>query len=237
MSEFGIFTGRIKKQKIQVLIKTWEAMEKEFGLDIHGSIDCQSGFIQEMEEALPNNRKITVVHDIQEGTYTWGLYEITTAMISTDYIVIDGQSIELSQETLDEFKEYQEQKKLTYKKIYDKFTTYGLHFTDINGQAFCTNDTTNIPNGSSSSKQVEILQALNKLLNVAKYLNEDWVPDWGINTQKYFLCIEACTDEAVVDMTLDCMYAGPFFKSRSTAEEAIEILGHDVIRLSQTNDY
>lgn len=43
-----------------VKIKTWEAMEEEFGLDTLDDIDCIDCFTQTMEERLPEDRIIEV---------------------------------------------------------------------------------------------------------------------------------------------------------------------------------
>jgi hypothetical protein len=46
-----------------VKIKTWDQMEKEFGLTGSGSINCTIVFTEEMEEDLPKNRIIVLEND------------------------------------------------------------------------------------------------------------------------------------------------------------------------------
>jgi len=56
---------------MKVKIKTWEAMEKEFGLYDDGDIPCAFGFLECMEQALPEDRVIDVRVDIgQDSTGT-----------------------------------------------------------------------------------------------------------------------------------------------------------------------
>jgi len=43
----------------KVKIKTWEAMEKEFGIYV-GTINCDYGFTSYMEKSLPDNRIVTI---------------------------------------------------------------------------------------------------------------------------------------------------------------------------------
>lgn len=47
----------------KVRIKTWEKMEKEFGLDIAKDINCRDTFTKIMEERIPNHRIIEINED------------------------------------------------------------------------------------------------------------------------------------------------------------------------------
>jgi len=47
-----------------VKIKTWEQMEKEFGLDENGSIDCPYIFTKEMENLIPEDRVIEIYDEM-----------------------------------------------------------------------------------------------------------------------------------------------------------------------------
>ena len=47
---------------MKVKIKTWEAMEKKFGLDVDGDINCEAFFTKNMEDKMPDNRIINLVH-------------------------------------------------------------------------------------------------------------------------------------------------------------------------------
>ena len=59
-----------------VKIKTWEQMEREFGLDEDGYINCQNKFVENMERDLPKNRIILIKNDMwknSEGFYDWNI--------------------------------------------------------------------------------------------------------------------------------------------------------------------
>lgn len=67
---------------IKVKIRTWESMEKEFGLSDEGFIKCKNSFIKEMEEQMPEDRIISVYRKDDEN-YIWniGCWTITDEMI------------------------------------------------------------------------------------------------------------------------------------------------------------
>lgn len=85
----------------------------------------------------------------------------------------------------------EKEKKLTYEDIAKELFPDGKsHYyfdsgaqinTTINRKFNCT-----YKNNANSRKQLEKLLAINMLMNVAKYLNKDWQPDWdNINEYKY----------------------------------------------------
>jgi len=69
-----------------VKIKTWEQMEKEFGLTYHGYINIEEKFTRFMNKLLPSNRVINVEKDNHNNYYyIWYsdsyTYHITDEMI------------------------------------------------------------------------------------------------------------------------------------------------------------
>ena len=130
------------------------------------------------------------------------------------------------------------QKKITYRDIAEilfkvravYITSYGDIATDIYphkvGRGMYT----------TSKKQAEKLSAINKLLNVAKYLNGDWQPNWNdIEENKYYIKIDigriqiGCANTIFSDIV--------YFKSIKLAEQAIEILGEETIMLALSTDW
>ena len=88
-----------------------------------------------------------------------------------------------------------------------------------------------------SVQQAGRLKAIHQLMNVAKYLNGDWIPDWKDSNQfKYSIYLDYFYPEhpgkgfikisrnSIFD--LGCVY----FKSEELAKRAIEILGEEKIR-------
>lgn len=84
---------------------------------------------------------------------------------------------------------------------------------------------------SPTKAQLESILSLNKLCNVAKYLNGDWLPD-GDYRNEWQITTDIRTGEIVVDWF--SYKHGPLFKSKVLAKQAIEILGEDEIRKALT---
>ena len=87
-----------------------------------------------------------------------------------------------------------------------------------------------------SEKQAQKLLAINKLMNVAKYFNNGWQPNWNNYKEfKYYLCI---SDNKIQIDYMYCRYSDiVYFKSKEFAEQAIEILGEETIKLALCTDW
>lgn len=136
----------------------------------------------------------------------------------------------------------EKEKKLTYEDVArELFSTYcyyinrngGILNIPISDNSNCSKDA----NNCTSKKQAEKLLAINKLMNVAKYLNDGWQPHWEIIERKWYIFlnvvykkIEICYETKVQNCTI-------YFKSEELAQQAIEILGEDTIRLALCSDY
>lgn len=147
--------------------------------------------------------------------------------------VPDGYEIDKENSTFDCIKFKSIDKKLTYddiaKELFEGENRYITTFTCLKGwkDVICT-----------SPKQAEKLIAINKLLNVAKYLNGEWCPNWqDADERKYFIyiCPRDCyigVKSATVHMS-DIVY----FKSEELAKHAIEILGEETIKTALSTDW
>lgn len=127
-------------------------------------------------------------------------------------------------------------KQLTYEDICNKLFKYGHYYTDEDGD-LCFNDrgANECPNNATTKHQLECLIARNKLANVAKYLNDGWEPGrtdlghfdaWVLYTtpNKDFIGwikISNCSENSNV-----------LFKSIELAQQAIQILGEETIKLA-----
>lgn len=94
-----------------------------------------------------------------------------------------------------------------------------------------------LPNNALSKKQLEKLIAINKLMNVAKYINGNWQPDWNNEEGKYYIQIENVSNNLNIDCTGLFNSAIVYFKSEELARQAIEILGEETIKLALCTDY
>lgn len=135
-------------------------------------------------------------------------------------------------------------KKLTYDNIAKElFKDKKTYYTD----AFCNIkaiDAANINcydiNNCTSEKQLKKLLAINQLMNVAKYLNGDWQPDWNNENKreyKYYLYIDYPGNKIEIAYLASCCSDGIYFKSEKLAQQAINILGEETIKLALCTDW
>ena len=84
---------------------------------------------------------------------------------------------------------------------------------------------------STSIQQLEQIRALNKLMNVAKYLNGDWKPNWNDEFENKF-CIHYALGKLYLSSKQRANYGCVYFKSEKLALQAIEILGEKEIKVA-----
>lgn len=88
-----------------------------------------------------------------------------------------------------------------------------------------------------SEKQAKKLYAINLLMNVAKYLNGDWTPNWEDSDE--VKCYIHFYNRKYID--IDCSYQYNYclvyFKTIQLAQQAIEILGEETIKLALSTDW
>ena len=72
---------------MRVKIKTWEEMEKEFGLTMLQDIDCKAVFTKNMEKFMPEDRIVDVSEHNYDDYFIWSIDD-TTYNISEDMISI-----------------------------------------------------------------------------------------------------------------------------------------------------
>lgn len=136
---------------------------------------------------------------------------------------------------------FKKKKQSTYEDVAKELFSKGLiaYWADIDGNVHLRRmeySTELIePINCVSENQAKKLLAINKLMNIAKYLNGDWKPDWNNASQaKYYLSI--FNDSVEINGTI---YNSRivYFKSEKFVKQAIEILGEDTIRLALSTDW
>lgn len=86
-----------------------------------------------------------------------------------------------------------------------------------------------INNNHTSEEQICQLLYLNKLMNVAKYLNGDWEPDFrNTDEQKWF--IDYCSILGTDFICGNYRHSNVYFKSEELVKQAIEILGEEEVK-------
>lgn len=125
-------------------------------------------------------------------------------------------------------------KGLTYEDVAGKLFSdrrafYIEDHGDINSARFSLADTHLCdPNNATSRKQLEQILALNKLMNVAKYLNGDWEPQ--LEKAKAYLYFGNIGRKIEVDVATYITHSPVYFKSVDLACQAIEILGETEVK-------
>jgi hypothetical protein len=107
------------------------------------------------------------------------------------------------------------------------------YYTNADGIIRETSVGWNCPNAAPTEHQLQRLLAINKLMNVAYYLNDDWKPDWeDENAYKYFLYYNHENKKIAIDCNCITQKSSVYFKSEKLTEQAIEILGEETIKLA-----
>lgn len=93
-------------------------------------------------------------------------------------------------------------------------------------------------NNCTSENQSKKLLAINQLMNVAKYLNEDWKPDWNNdNERKFTIYINKNNTKICIDCKYIYNQCIVYFKTEELAQKAINILGEEIIKLALSTDW
>lgn len=127
-------------------------------------------------------------------------------------------------------------KGLTYEDVAEKLfknkRTYFLgalanitDYTPENGGVY-------LPNQAPSKKQLQRLLAINKLMNVAEYLNEGWKPGWEDSFRKWYIYYDHDVKSLMVECNLAHQHSSVYFQSEELAKGAIEILGEEEVKLA-----
>lgn len=84
---------------------------------------------------------------------------------------------------------------------------------------------------STSQRQLQQIRALNKLMNVAKYLNGDWEPDFtNTHFHKFYISYDSDKKKLTIQFKQYMNNGSVYFKSEELALQAIEILGEEEVK-------
>lgn len=191
--------------------------------------------VSDSNKIMVNNKPLGITFEsLEEAKKFYSMKEEKEIKIE----IPEGYEIDKENSTFECIK--LKKKELTYGDISKAlFEGKEIFYTDDIGRVscyFCSEEQCIDSNNCTSKKQAEKLLAINKLMNVAKYLNKGWAPDWNMDTQnKYYFYL---TNVAIYVSIITTMNVGiTCFKTRELAEKAIEILGEDTIRLALSTDY
>lgn len=125
-------------------------------------------------------------------------------------------------------------KQLTYKDVCKKLFTDDYWYSDNFGTISVV-ETIDAhiyeSNNATTKQQLECILAKNKLANVARYLNGEW--DTFNNDNHYIIWMNHLTRNLHIEhSTLSSEHSTIVFKSKELAEQAIEILGEETIKVA-----
>jgi hypothetical protein len=122
-------------------------------------------------------------------------------------------------------------KQFTYEDVCKKLFERGHYHTDGNGNIHFVNWTNECPNNASTQHQLECILAKNQLANTARYLNSEW--DNYLTDLYYIIWMHPRIRSLHVEQanfSSECSTV--IFKSRELAQQAIEILGEETVKLA-----
>jgi hypothetical protein len=124
-------------------------------------------------------------------------------------------------------------KKTEYRTVAEKlFLNKQTYYISVNG-AICSCLLKEYPskaNNATSKQQLEQILALNKLMNVAKYLNGNWKINWRSKQEKYYIVYDYWKYVLTVTCANCFQSTLVYFESPALAKQAIEILGEEEVK-------
>ena len=122
---------------------------------------------------------------------------------------------------------------LTYEDVCEELFKDGHYFIDDLSKIYKNSFVAYDSNAATTRHQLECILAKNKLANVAKYLNGDWDKEDFESDSKWIIFLHAKLNAiGVRKISSSTEQANIIFKSIELAQQAIDILGEDTIKLA-----
>lgn len=132
-------------------------------------------------------------------------------------------------------------KQLTYEEISNAlFEEKDNYFITSFGQILPNIDCAkkDFPNIAASKHQLQCILAKNKLANVARYLNGDWTKKEQEDSPNWVIFFNTLLNQIIIQKTsLYSEETNVLFKYKELAQQAIEILGEETVKLALTPLY
>ena len=128
-------------------------------------------------------------------------------------------------------------KGLTYEDVAEKLfknkRTYFIKTSGLIDAVIPTSIGKYNSNIATSEKQLQRLLAINKLMNVAEYLNDGWKPNWkDVQCSKWYIYWNYCQNKFGIDLQHLEQSVNIYFKTPDLALQAIDILGEEEVKLA-----
>lgn len=145
----------------------------------------------------------------------------------------EGYEVDWDNSSMDTIRFKPIKKKIKYHDIAKKlFLNKITYFISVDGKiiSYLLKENPSIANNATSKQQLEQLLAINKLMNVAKYLNGDWKINWRSKQEKYYIVYDYWKYVLTVTCSNCFQSTLVYFESPSLAKQAIEILGEEEVK-------
>ena len=153
--------------------------------------------------------------------------EIKGMEIKNNQLTIDipeGYEIDKENSTFECIKFKPIKKYLTYKEIAEKLNK-DICFFIAKGkiQSYAQYASYDNPGVANSYRQIEKILAINQLMNIAKYYNGDWKPDWNNKYElKYCISFTTITNSYNIASRAQTYLNAIYFKNQEDAQAVID---------------
>lgn len=153
--------------------------------------------------------------------------EINNMEIKNNQLIIDipeGYEIDKENSTFECIKFKPIKKYLTYKEVAEKLNKDTCFFIAKGKiQSYAQYASYDNPGVANDYRQIEKILAINQLMNIAKYYNKDWKPDWNnINENKFHILYYANEKTYLIDYNVSYSSHMVYFKNRKDAQAVID---------------
>ena len=152
----------------------------------------------------------------------------------------EGYEVDKEKSTFEKivFKSKKESCEDVYRKLfYEKKTYFFNRYGEIEDTTVYEDNYLDL-NNCTSEKQAKKLLAINQLMNIAKYLNNGWKPNWDDdNEKKYTISLDRNNKKINITWNVLVNKCPVYFKTEELAQKAIDILGEETIKLALSTDW
>lgn len=218
-----------ERQEILEILRSWGGMNsKGYLCDSEGYYYINSNNIISLEHgiSLPEYELLTLKE--YKGKY---MSKENSKELKIE--IPEGYEIDKEKSSFEKIIFKKVKKKLTYEQVADKlFKNKNHYYTNEDGDVTEASIGWHCPNVAPTEHQLEKLLAINKLMNVAYYLNGNWEPNWNDGSQKFFMYYNTTNRDIEIDVNTYFNSGVVYFKSKEFVKQAIEILGEETIKLA-----
>ena len=152
---------------------------------------------------------------------------INNMEIKNNQLTIDipeGYEIDKENSTFECIKFKPIEKYLTYKEIAEKLNKDICFFIEKGKiQSYAQYASYDNPDVANSYRQIEKILAINQLMNIAKYYNKGWKPDWNNkHNPKFYIAFDSESSFYEVRCGYIVSYHIVYFKNRKDAQAVID---------------